>query len=36
VQQRIRLNYGMEYGLEVDSQQGEGTTVRIIIPKVHF
>ena len=35
VQQRIRLNYGVEYGLEIDSREGEGTTVRIIIPRVH-
>lgn len=32
VQQRIELNYGSEYGIQIDSVYGEGTTVTIIIP----
>lgn len=34
VQLRIRLNYGPEYGLTVDSEPGLGTTVRITIPRM--
>ena len=32
VHQRIRLQYGEEYGLKITSAFGEGTTVQIIIP----
>lgn len=32
VDERIRLNYGLEYGLEFDSVEGEGTKVRILLP----
>jgi len=32
VQQRLKLNYGQEYGLSVYSKPGEGTTVVICIP----
>lgn len=32
VNQRIRLNYGPEYGISVDSVENEGTKARIIIP----
>lgn len=35
VQQRIRLNYGMEYGLEIESQELHGTLARIILPIIH-
>jgi two-component system, sensor histidine kinase YesM len=35
VQQRIRLNYGMEYGLEIESREPHGTLVRIILPIIH-
>lgn len=34
VQDRIRLQFGEEYGLEIMSQPGCGTEVRIIIPKL--
>lgn len=33
VQERIRLQFGDEYGLEISSEPGNGTRVRIIIPK---
>lgn len=32
VHQRIRLRYGEQYGLQVDSANGVGTRVKIIIP----
>ncbi len=32
VQARLRLHYGPEYGLEIDSKGGEGTTVILNIP----
>ncbi len=32
VNERIRMNFGEEYGMTIDSIQGEGTTVRIVIP----
>ena len=32
VNERIRMNYGPEYGVTVDSVQGEGTWVQIVIP----
>lgn len=34
VEQRIRLNYGAEYGIEMNSVCGEWTEVRITIPAV--
>ncbi|HHT88398.1 MAG TPA: sensor histidine kinase, partial [Clostridiales bacterium] len=33
VNQRIKLLYGDEYGLDIESTVGEGTTVRIELPK---
>ncbi|MEG2204747.1 MAG: LysR family transcriptional regulator, partial [Oscillospiraceae bacterium] len=33
-QQRIRLTYGEPYGLTIDSEPDEGTTVRIRIPAI--
>ena len=33
VNQRMQLNYGPSYGLEIDSIYGEGTTVKVVIPK---
>lgn len=33
VNQRIRILYGQEYGVEYHSQIGEGTCVMIRIPK---
>ena len=32
VNERIRMNYGAEYGVTIDSKQGEGTWVQIVIP----
>ncbi len=32
VNERIRMNYGPEYGVTINSKQGEGTWVRIVIP----
>lgn len=34
VDQRIHLNYGTEYGLEIDSVYGEWTEARAVIPAV--
>jgi len=33
VNERLRLNYGPEYGLSFESVKGEGTTVTVCIPK---
>ena len=33
VNQRLQLNYGTEYGLQIDSSYGEGTTLTVAIPK---
>lgn len=32
VNERIRMNFGSEYGVMIDSVLGEGTTVKVIIP----
>lgn len=34
IEQRIILNYGQAYGMEIDSAYGEGTVVKITIPAV--
>lgn len=34
VEQRIRLNYGAEYGLTIDSEYGEWTEIKVMIPAV--
>ncbi len=34
VNERIRMNYGMEYGMTIESQKGAGTKVSIVIPAV--
>jgi len=34
VNERIRLNFGEEYGIDIHSVYGEGTTVRILLPCV--
>ncbi len=34
VNQRIRLNFGEEYGLSIDSEFGKGTTILIRLPKI--
>lgn len=33
VDQRIKLHYGPQYGLEIDSQPGKGTICRVTIPR---
>lgn len=33
VNRRIKIKYGIEYGIEVESKEGIGTTVKIILPK---
>jgi two-component system LytT family sensor kinase len=33
VQARLQSTFGPEYGLEIDSMPGEGTTVRMLVPK---
>ena len=35
VNERIRLNFGEEYGLSIDSEFGKGTTVLIRLPKMN-
>lgn len=32
IHQRIKLNYGQQYGIRIDSMPGSGTTIRILIP----
>jgi two-component system sensor histidine kinase YesM len=32
IHQRLQLFYGKQYGLEVISKQGEGTTVKLVVP----
>ncbi|RCX19616.1 two-component system sensor histidine kinase YesM [Fontibacillus phaseoli] len=32
VSRRLKLHFGQKYGVSMDSHQGEGTTVRILIP----
>ncbi len=32
VHERIRMNYGEEYGVSVESTEGTGTTVRMVLP----
>ncbi len=34
VKERIRLSFGDEYGINMDSTYGEGTEVRIVLPKI--
>ena len=34
VQSRIKLFYGQEYGISIESQLGEGTSVKIKIPVI--
>lgn len=34
VNERIRMNFGMEYGMTIESQKGNGTKVSILIPAV--
>lgn len=32
VNERIRLNYGSEYGIKIESQYGKGTKVKVLLP----
>ena len=34
VLKRIRLNFGEEYGLTIDSKDGQGTSVTIVLPRL--
>lgn len=34
VNERIRMNFGMEYGMAIESEKGKGTKVCIVIPAV--
>ncbi|WP_131012174.1 sensor histidine kinase [Paenibacillus thalictri] len=36
VNERIKLHFGMEYGLEFFSEHGKGTTVKVVIPQVKW
>ena len=36
VHNRIQLRFGKQYGLEIESQPDEGTTVRIHLPKIPY
>ena len=36
VNERIRMNFGMEYGMTIESEKGRGTKVSIVIPAVEF
>ncbi|MBU5670901.1 sensor histidine kinase [Paenibacillus brevis] len=36
VSRRLKLHFGQKYGVFIDSQKGEGTTVRILIPMIVY
>lgn len=36
VNERIRMNFGAEYGMRIDSTKGKGTRVEIVIPAVPY
>ena len=36
VNERIRMNFGAEYGISIDSVSGQGTCVKIVIPTVPY
>lgn len=36
VNERIRMNFGTEYGMRIDSVKGKGTRVEIVIPAVPY
>lgn len=33
IRQRIQMIYGMQYGIQIESKPGQGTCVRIVLPK---
>lgn len=36
VNERIRMNFGMKYGMTIESEKGKGTSVSIIIPAIEL
>ena len=36
VNQRIKMHFGEDYGMEISSTKGEGTTIRIVIPALPY
>ena len=34
--ERIRMNFGAEYGMKIDSVSGEGTCVEVVIPAIPY
>lgn len=36
VNERIRLNFGPEYGIKIESKYGEGTNVKVLLPVTHI
>lgn len=36
VNERIRMNFGAEYGMTIDSERGRGTRVEIVLPAVPY
>lgn len=36
VNERIRMNFGAEYGMKIESVRGKGTRVEVVIPAVHY
>lgn len=36
VNERIRMNFGVGYGMTIDSEQGRGTRVEIVIPAIPY
>jgi sensor histidine kinase YesM len=36
INRRIKLNYGEQYGLEIQSTLGEGTMVRVTFPAIKY
>ena len=36
VNERIRMNFGVEYGMEIDSAPGQGTCVEVVIPAIPY
>ena len=36
VNERIRMNFGAEYGMQIDSVAGKGTCVEVVIPAIPY